>query len=73
MSPLPTCGLLEELCGHEWRQKVILVNSHWDERVKDNGKQREAGLETGYWRFMLSEGSTMMIINPDQITRGQPL
>ncbi|KAF9450363.1 hypothetical protein P691DRAFT_471053 [Macrolepiota fuliginosa MF-IS2] len=89
-SPLLTCGPLEELCGHDWRQKVILVNSHWDEHVKDDSKQREASLKTGYWRFMLSKDSPMvryespgdrkraieilkMIINPDQITRGQPL
>lgn len=58
-SPLLTCAPLENLCGPEWHRKVILVNSHWGERVRDDGEKREIHLKRGYWRFMLSKGSAM--------------
>ncbi|EKM77569.1 hypothetical protein AGABI1DRAFT_77064 [Agaricus bisporus var. burnettii JB137-S8] len=52
---------LEKLCGPQWHRKVILVSSHWDDRLgKDGeGESNERKLREGYWSFMIQKGSRM--------------
>lgn len=59
-SKLTSSRDLERLCGPRWHEKMILVNSHWSERVLDNGEEREQTLKEGYWSVMLKKGSRMM-------------
>ncbi|KXN85979.1 hypothetical protein AN958_10650 [Leucoagaricus sp. SymC.cos] len=59
-APFHTCDALEKVCGHDWRRKIVLVNSHWSELVEDDGNAREKHLEAGYWGVMLKKGSKMM-------------
>lgn len=51
---------LEQLCGPDWRRKIVFVNSHWGECIGDDGAEREDRLKKGYWNFMLHRGSAMM-------------
>ncbi|KAJ3566949.1 hypothetical protein NP233_g6675 [Leucocoprinus birnbaumii] len=57
--PLLTSDPLEDICGLKWREKIVFVNSHWSEDVRDDGTERETRLKEHYWSFMLSRGSAM--------------
>ncbi|KAF5354128.1 hypothetical protein D9756_007104 [Leucocoprinus leucothites] len=57
--PLLTSDALEYICGPNWREKVVFVSSHWNERVRDDGNEREVLLKENYWSFMLAKGSQM--------------
>lgn len=58
--PLSDCEELEALCGQDWHKKVILVNSHWSERIANDGEEREKKLKSLYWKTMLKKGSSMI-------------
>ncbi|KAJ3556285.1 hypothetical protein NP233_g12015 [Leucocoprinus birnbaumii] len=57
--PLLTSNALQDICGPDWREKIVFVNSHWSEEVQENGDEREEHLKGSYWSFMLSKGSKM--------------
>ena len=51
-------GMLEELCGKNPFQNVILTTTMWDEVDEKTGEDRERELKINYWRTMLGRGST---------------
>ena len=51
--------MLEELCGKNALQKVILTTTMWDEVDQEKGETREAELRSRYWRPMLQRNSTI--------------
>ncbi|KXN92899.1 hypothetical protein AN958_07834, partial [Leucoagaricus sp. SymC.cos] len=56
---LLTSDDLERACGLNWRRKVMLVTSHRNRRVQDDGEARETQLRRGYWSYMMERGSSV--------------
>ena len=57
-TPLKNLRMLEQLCGRNAFQNVILTTTMWDEVDEKTGEDRERELQTNYWRSMLERNST---------------
>ena len=57
--PLRDLRMVEELCGKNAFQSVMMITTMWDEVDEKTGEAREEVLRARYWRHMLDRTSTM--------------
>ncbi|KAI6040985.1 hypothetical protein EDC04DRAFT_3110447 [Pisolithus marmoratus] len=58
-TPLRNYNMFKQLCGKDNFKNVIFVSTMWDEVTIEIGSMRERGLQSGFWRSMISLGSTV--------------
>lgn len=59
---LPDLEALKELCGEDWRDKVIFVSSHWNDLGEGEENLKEGHVDA-YWSYMKENGSKMQRYN----------
>jgi hypothetical protein len=64
-SSVKTLNVFQKICGKNAMKNVMLVTTRWNEVEESIGANRERELRDQFWKYMLSNGSTMMRYHGD--------